>query len=464
MDELENLQEGLESFIHRNTKTEISNFEGSFRPCLFSRIDSSSSFESSFENYAENFAEVVKEERPLSKSYKPESVLKASFLTEERNSPSFREFEGKNAEESTGILEFKHEFQKDLFKFNDTNRFFFKEENGLAEAKELFSKELGEKDRKLAEEGEENEKYLALASVAARKDEENKALRGIIGQKDKEISEISLKFQQLQGVLERISNEKEQLMEKTLKLQGKLEKSENQLVSARTAHFELQKEAQKLISRSSKEDRIRKIPEDLPPKDKSQSKLQELLSEIDFLKQELQKRPSSNQYQGSLTRIEELEGMLSKRTIQKSEKSEISLIKSLLEHLKLDNPCDILPQIKALTHSQGRSKLLSRISMLVKDCVPPGTFKSEPTHRDIWKFIRKVMESYIKLKKNDNNLVISKLQGCLGIGESGNVYQEVLKIFNSLHFMELIFDKIKAKLGLSAHATIQEVEQAIEEI
>ena len=36
--------------------------------------------------------------------------------------------------------------------------------------------------------------------------------------------------------------------------------------------------------------------------------------------------------------------------------------------------------------------------------------------------------------------------------------------YNSLNFMELIFDKIKAKLGLSLYATIKEVENAIDDI
>ena len=138
--------DGLESFIHRNTKTEISHFEGSFRPCLFSRIDSSSSFESSFENYTENYTENGKEERPLSKSYKPESVLKASFLTEERNSPSFREFEGtasKNRKNDT--QDGPKDFEGDLFKYSEDPYFFnessMKEPLKFAEKKEFFSGE-----------------------------------------------------------------------------------------------------------------------------------------------------------------------------------------------------------------------------------------------------------------------------------------------------------------------------------
>ena len=74
------------------------------------------------------------------------------------------------------------------------------------------------------------------------------------------------------------------------------------------------------------------------------------------------------------------------------------------------------------------------------------------------------MESYVLLKKNQSNMVISKLQGCLGIGENGDVYEEVMRVYNCLHFMELVFDKVKAKLGLSLHANLKEVENALENI
>ena len=490
-------QEGLESFIHRNTKTEISNFEGSFRPCLFSRIDSSSSFESSFENYTENFSECIKEERPLSKSYKPESVLKASFLTDERNSPSFREFESTNSKtlseeaQKQEINDFKHDYPKDLFKFDDFSKYYsqqkleglstFKEIGKFPELKEIFSRDsyddhnmakevvklTGIKDIQSGEISkqklEADDKYLAFIDHISKKEEEIKGYIGKLLAKDKEIYEIKSKSSYFQNMLEEISKEKEQLIEQNEKLQSKLEKCENQLITARNAHFELQKEANKLASRATKEDRIRKVPDDIPLKnDKIESRLKELLSENEYLKQELQKRPSFNQYQSTISRIEELEGLLSKRSNHKYEKNDI--IKSILEQLRLDDPSQIIPTIRATQNSKGKSKLLARISSLIKDCAPPGTFTNEPTPRDIWKFIRNVMEGYLKLKKNENNIIVSKLQGCLGIGENGNVYQEVMKIYSCLHFMEIVFDKIKAKLGLSPHATLKEVEIAIEDI
>ena len=224
----------------------------------------------------------------------------------------------------------------------------------------------------------------------------------------------------------------------------------------------MQKELSRASAKAVKEDRVRQIPEDQHKKEKLESKLRDILSENDYLKQELQKRPSSNQYQSSLNRIEELEGLVSKRGKSKSDKSDGFIIKSLLELLKLDNPADIVPSLKSIRVPDSNSKLIQRISKLIQDCVPEGTFKSGPTHRDIWKFIRNVMEGYISLKKSDNNMLSSKLQGCLGLSESANIFQEVMKIYNSLHFMELVFDKIKAKLGLSPHASLTDVENSIE--
>ena len=77
-----------------------------------------------------------------------------------------------------------------------------------------------------------------------------------------------------------------------------------------------------MAEKVTKEDRIRKVPEELPKKEKIESRFKELLSENDYIKQELQKRPSTNQYQNALTRIEDLEGLLSKRSNQKIDKQE----------------------------------------------------------------------------------------------------------------------------------------------
>jgi hypothetical protein len=492
-------QEGLDSFLHRNTKTEISNFEGSFRPCLFSRIDSSSSFESSFENFAENFEDCVKEERPLSKSYKPESVLKASFITEERNSPSFREFENSithknNFEPSMDTLTSPYLSEKDsglygpgdIFKYRKTQEFNSSnidektaqnDFTNISDTKLYHPADLQEKNFNLHEKvvkisavqskntavTEYGENYLKFIDIVNKKDEEIKSLTQKIIKKEEEIQDYIQKNEVMQNIMNTYTQEKKKFVETIEKLQQKLEKCENQLTSARTAHFELQKEANKMMSKANKEDRIRKIPEDYQVKDRNDAKLKECISENEYLKQELQKRPSTSQYQASISRIEELEGIISKRSSSKGDKDS-AIIKSITEYLKLDNPLNILPAIKSFNHHKSSLKLLARISALIKDCVPAGTYKHDPSPRDMWKFIRNVMEGYIKLKKNENSIVISKLQGILGIGDNGSVMEEVIKIYDSLHFMELLFDKIKAKLGLAPHATLKDVETAMEYI
>jgi hypothetical protein len=312
----------------------------------------------------------------------------------------------------------------------------------------------------------QDDKFLTLIDIISQKDDEIKDLRTQVIEKEKEISENSLKMRAMQGKILKLSEENNTLLQNLEISNEKLCRSENNSQKLQSHLNELQKELQRL-EKGKKEDRIRKITEDQPRPEKLEAKIKDLLSETDFLKQELQKRPTVAQYQSSISRIEELEGMLSNRKKPlKSERPERSdsLIPSLLEVLKINNPSEIIPSVKSLKSPNANSKLFCRISSLITDCVPPGTFKDGPKHRDVWKFIRNVMESYIQLKKNDDHLVIAKIQGCLGIGENSNVYQEVLKIYNSLHFMELVFDKLKSKLGLSPHVTTEEVEKAVDDL
>lgn len=479
-----NLQEedpsAFENFVHRNTRTEISNFEGSFRPCLFSRIESSSSFESSFENSGEDFSDIIKEERPLSKSYKPDSVLKASFLTERQNSPSFKEFESRNIEKEQDFLgTFKSISPKDLS--DKKNRQDSLESRKTLSKKEEISEGIYKNDpfsnqvvqisagknflykpsSKDPEKESFDDKFLTLIDIITQKDEEIKDLRTQLLAKDKEISENSGKTRAMQAKLAKTTEELAFYQQNFENANEKFQKSEAQVQKLQVALAEAQKD---LAKKQKIEDRIRKAPDEGQKPEKLENKLKELASENEYLKAELQKRPSFSQYQSALSRIEELEGMLSQRKTVNCDKSELEGCKALFDMFKVKSFDELVEVVKSLKNPNANSKLILRISNLIQDCVPPGTFKNGPGHRDIWKFIRNVMESYIQLKKSENNLVISKIQGCLGVGESANIYQEVLKIYNSLHFMELVFDKLKAKLGLSPHATTQEVENSLDQL
>lgn len=479
-----NLQEEdpsvFENFVHRNTRTEISNFEGSFRPCLFSRIESSSSFESSFENSGEDFSDIINEERPLSKSYKPNSVLKASFLTERQNSPSFKEFETRNVEKEQDFLgTFKSispkelnekkispssmESKKNLMKKGESLEEIYKDDRFSNQVVQIsagknFLYKTGGKD---PEKESFDDKFLTLIDIISQKDEEIKDLRTQLLGKDKEISEFSGKFKGLQGKLAKVTEEMVFYQQNFESSNEKCQRAEAQVQKLQVALAELQKD---LVKKNKKEDRIRKAPDEFPKPEKLENKLKELGTENEYLKSELQKRPSFSQYQSALARIEELEGMLSQRKTLNNDKSEVEGCKMMIEMFKVKSFCELVEVVKSLKSPDANSKLILRISNLIQDCVPSGTFKNGPGHRDIWKFIRNIMESYIQLRKSENNLVISKIQGCLGVGESANIYQEVLKIYNSLHFMELVFDKLKSKLGLSPHATTQEVENSIDQL
>ena len=505
-------QSVFDNFIHRNTRTEISNFEGSFRPCLFSRIESNSSFDSSFENSAEDFTEIINEQRPLSKSYKPDSVLKTSFLTDRPSSPSFKEFDARNTGKDLlgtfkevglhsgmggppslpGLGNFSsgapaaqlpgnaslpgngglsasaerrrnrrgsfdkafkaEEFSSDVVKLAEGKNHVFKS------ASNEFDKDLND------------DKFLTLIDIISQKDDEIKDLRTQVIDREREISENCSKIRTLQAKLLKLGEENTGLQQVMDALNDKYLKAEAFAQKLQGNLGELQKEMQKIGEK--REDRVRKTDELARP-DKLEGRLKELAGENEQLKQELQKRPTPAQYQSSIARIEELEGMLSNRKKshrpeklegEKNDRGEAAIVAVLLETLRLASPAEIVPAVKSLRSPNTNSKLVKRISNLIQDCVPPGTFKDGPCHRDIWKFIRNVMEAYIQLKKNEDHIMIGKIQGCLGIGENSNAYQEVLKIYNSLHFMELVFDKLKSKLGLSPHATTEDVEKAVDEL
>lgn len=79
------------------------------------------------------------------------------------------------------------------------------------------------------------------------------------------------------------------------------------------------------------------------------------------------------------------------------------VIKSVMNMLKVSIEEDIMPRIEMLLKIRNYEKLVNKISQLVLDCSPSGTFTGSPSKTQIWKFIRKVLETYISLTKQNNS-------------------------------------------------------------
>ncbi|OMJ76059.1 hypothetical protein SteCoe_24664 [Stentor coeruleus] len=132
------------------------------------------------------------------------------------------------------------------------------------------------------------------------------------------------------------------------------------------------------------------------------------------------------------------------------------IITSISNYLKCQNS-DIMPRLHKLKQCE---KLQIRLEQLLKVLAPQNTMIST---KDIWKYIRKVIEEYLVIKKKlDGGDFTRKIALMLGINEADS-YEEVRKICEERKNVNTLISKIKKMLSLSPHATLREVEDTIDE-
>jgi hypothetical protein len=136
--------------------------------------------------------------------------------------------------------------------------------------------------------------------------------------------------------------------------------------------------------------------------------------------------------------------------------SSSNLLSELFNTLKCSKS-NVLSTIKKLKNSE---KLEIRLEKLIKDLSPKNT---ELNCKYIWKYIRKVIEEYIVIKKKtENDPTLNKISAILGVSPSG-AFDEVKKILEEKKTMAAVVDKIKKMLCLGPHAALREIEDTIDE-
>lgn len=152
------------------------------------------------------------------------------------------------------------------------------------------------------------------------------------------------------------------------------------------------------------------------------------------------------------------------------------IVRELMTEFCVDNPSLLIPSAKSALHdlknqSQNK-KLVERIRTLIIDCSPPGTFEKNPSLKKVWKWIRRLIEEYLQMKKKwDQNEtqkeIMSRLKKALGIEKIEEIPRSLTKLLAENENLLLILNKVKAvfrlsKLYLDTKVNLQELEKEID--
>lgn len=73
-------------------------------------------------------------------------------------------------------------------------------------------------------------------------------------------------------------------------------------------------------------------------------------------------------------------------------------------------------------------KFIGKLGNMIVQCSPSGSFESEPSTHQIWKWVTRLLEEYMKLKQSVSGDSFNKLCGLLGVGSIDEILEKVIQL------------------------------------
>lgn len=127
-----------------------------------------------------------------------------------------------------------------------------------------------------------------------------------------------------------------------------------------------------------------------------------------------------------------------RKNLQMSERSEEVFYKTIcteaLKILNIDNPKDLNEKIRSLKQVQLKyqklKKLFDKISDTIVQVSPTGSFSDRPSSHQIWKWLTRLLEEYMKLKQSTSGESFANLCQIMNAGSMEEVIDKVLHLMN----------------------------------
>ena len=211
---------------------------------------------------------------------------------------------------------------------------------------------------------------------------------------------------------------------------------------------------------------------------KYKHKIAKLEANNENLKLELQSRPSMRKFKENEVKIHSLENELEgvKNHPHEHRKStEINftgkILRDIIGELEIENIGDILPKIREMQeNSKANSKFVSCVLDLVARCSPGDHFDGKPTPKQAWKWIKRLMEEYMNIKKEGKDLnesaaeqeTLRVIMDYLMVDEQSEISSKLRNVLVENNLMKRVINKVKSIHNLDWVNSLQDLERKLE--
>ena len=138
-----------------------------------------------------------------------------------------------------------------------------------------------------------------------------------------------------------------------------------------------------------------------------------------------------------------------------------ALITELQELFEVKEVEQLLPTcLERLREMSELRKFSGNLAVLIRDCSPPDSFARQPSHRQMWKWVKRLVEEYMRLRKSEGD-EMNQLRSLLRVRFSSEVLRAVTRQTAELQSLQTLLEKLKLVLGLSPRVELEAIDQAL---
>ena len=181
-------------------------------------------------------------------------------------------------------------------------------------------------------------------------------------------------------------------------------------------------------------------------------KIVDLTLKIENMQMELQSRPTNKQVRDLESTVDALEERLERENARKQRrngsmsvtptrfrdtgKGEQGVLKRVMMELKEGNVAEVVGRVRELVKGvKGASSaetLVGKLRKLVEECSPQGSFASSPSPKQIWKWIRRVVEDLMRLRTESEGGVLGQIMNAVGVTTTRDAYNKVAELVGEM--------------------------------
>ena len=106
-------------------------------------------------------------------------------------------------------------------------------------------------------------------------------------------------------------------------------------------------------------------------------------------------------------------------------------------------------------------KFAGNLAILIRDCSPPGSTPKDMSFKYMWKWVKRLVEEYMRVRKTDAEEVLGQMRMLLRAKTNEEVVRCATRQTADWQSMSTVMEKLKMVLGLGPKVGLEAIDEAL---